>query len=115
MDPLSLRELPEQKIRAAIIKYLEARQWYVVIIIGNKLQMGLPDLFIAHQNFGQRWVEIKNPEKYSFTRAQKENFPRMVAHGVGVWIMTEATDREYEVLFKPYNLYKYWGHTRRQY
>lgn len=77
--------------------------------------MGLPDLYVAHQSFGQRWIEVKNPEKYSFTRAQRDNFPKMIAAGIGIWIMTEATESEYHCLFKTYNLYKYWGHSRRPY
>lgn len=72
-------------------------------------QSGFPDLYATHYKYGARWVEVKNPEKYCFTPAQLEWFPQFVSHGSGIWIMTAATDVEYEKLFKPCNWYLYLG------
>ena len=99
---------PERIIQNAIIEYLRAREWFVKETHGNMYQNGLPDLFCTHRRYGQRWVEVKNPEKYSFTPAQLETFPLMVANGAGVWILVAATDAEYEKLIcQPCNWYWY--------
>lgn len=37
-------------------------------MIGNAFQMGVPDLFVAHPKWGQRWIDVKRPGRnYSFT------------------------------------------------
>jgi hypothetical protein len=72
-------------------------------------QHGLPDLYIAKRRYGTRWVEVKYKKKFSFTPAQWEDFPRMVAEGIGIWIMTAATEEEYQKLFEKPNLWKYMG------
>jgi len=90
---------PEFKIQAALIKYLRARGWHVERIIGNALQMGLPDLFIAHPKWGIRWIDVKQPLKYSFTKAQKQKWPVLDAYGVGIWILTAADEEQYKKLF----------------
>lgn len=83
------------------------RDWLVKSTHGNEFQHGLPDLYCAHLRFGTRWIEVKNPLAYSFTAAQLEFFPQLNAVGVGVWILTAATESEYEKLFKPGNWYHY--------
>ena len=100
---------PEAKIQEAVIKYLREREWFVKIIHGNTYQHGLPDLYIAKRRYGSRWVEIKNPLKWKFTPAQWQDFPRMVAEGVGIWILTAANETEYQKLFDKPNLWKYMG------
>ncbi|MGO8994885.1 MAG: hypothetical protein ACLQVI_16340, partial [Polyangiaceae bacterium] len=39
--------------------YLKIRGWHVERMIGNAFQMGVPDLFIAHLKWGQRWIDVK--------------------------------------------------------
>jgi hypothetical protein len=70
-------------------------------------QSGFPDLFCCHKSYGIRWVEVKNPEKYSFTAAQLTDFPMFNAHGVGIWVLVAATEEEYKKLFRPQNWYQY--------
>ncbi len=100
---------PEAKIQEAVIRYLREREWFVQIMHGNTYQHGVPDLYIAKRRYGSRWVEIKNPEKWEFTPAQWETFPRLVAEGVGIWILTAANEKEYQKLFDKPNLWKYMG------
>jgi hypothetical protein len=69
--------------------------------------MGLPDLFCCHRSYGARWVEVKRPVGYSFTPAQVELFPKLIAHGVGVWIINDASETEYKKLFGPSNFWTY--------
>lgn len=98
---------PEAIIQEQIVTYLKLRDWFVKETHGNMYQNGLPDLFATHRTFGGRWIEVKNPLKYAFTPAQLECFPKMVAFGTGVWIMTAATDYEYRKLNRPCNWHTY--------
>lgn len=111
MEPLTTRKTrrtgPEAIIESKFIDFLKIRDWMAERTHGNEFQMGFPDLFCAHKRYGQRWVEIKNPDSYSFTPAQLDMFPKMVAHGVGVWIIVAATESEYQKLFGPQNWYTY--------
>jgi hypothetical protein len=79
------------------------------VIHGDANNMGWPDLYITHKRYGGRWVECKLPEMRGskFTAAQLEWFPKMSANGTGIWILTAATETEYEKLFKPQNWYHY--------
>jgi hypothetical protein len=70
---------------------------------GNIYQYGFPDLYIAHRSYGVRWIEIKNPDGYRFTGAQLEFFHQLASAGVGVWVLTAATEDEYKKLFSPAN------------
>ncbi len=98
---------PEAKIQEAIIKFLREREWFVKVLHGSTFQFGLPDLFIAKRKYGSRWVEVKNLESYAFTAAQLETFPKMAAEGIGIWILTAATEAEYKKLFLPPNWYQF--------
>jgi len=98
---------PEEKIRDDFIDFLKIRDWFVKIMHGSAYQSGVPDLYCAHLKYGQRWVEVKNPLKYEFTAAQRETFPKMSAHGVGIWVVTAATEEEYKKLFQQPNWYFY--------
>ena len=98
---------PELEIRTDLVAMLTLRGWYCIITHGNLYQSGLPDVYACHKSYGARWVEVKNPKKYPFTPAQLEVFPKLGAHGVGVWVLTEATEAEYNKLFKPANWYTY--------
>ena len=76
---------------------------------GNMYQSGFPDLFACHKRYGSRWIEVKNPLKYKFTPAQLQDFPMFAAHGVGVYVLTAATQLEYDKLFLPANWHTYLG------
>lgn len=87
---------------------LQSRQWLVEHTHGNAYQTGFPDLFIAHRRFGTRWIDCKNPVSYTFTKAQRKKWPLWREWGVGIWILTAATEEEYDKLFKSPNWYEYW-------
>jgi hypothetical protein len=99
---------PEYKVQAKFIEYLQCRNWRVERMIGNALQMGIPDIFIMHEKHGTRWVDLKAPGKYEFTRAQIHKWPLWEAKKVGIWIIRAATDEEYDKLFHPPNMREYW-------
>jgi len=98
---------PETIIEKAIMDYLKLRDWYVHSTHGNVYSMGLPDLYACHKRYSTRWIEVKNPNQYSFTPAQMDVFPEFAAKGVGIWIMVAATEVEYKKLFKPANWHTY--------
>ncbi len=98
---------PEYKIQQKIIKYLEAREWYVKVMTGTMYQWGIPDLLACHKKYGIKFIEVKNPESYSFTAAQHSEFPKFQAHGVPIYILTAANEANYKRLWEPSNLWKY--------
>jgi hypothetical protein len=101
---------PEKIIQDAVINYFRAREWLVKSTHGGPYQSGFPDLFMCHNRYGSRWCECKNPEKYAFTPAQMEWFPKFAAHGCGIWIVTAATQEQYERVVKgPPNWHMYLG------
>jgi hypothetical protein len=77
-------------------------------MIGNAFQSGVPDLYCYHKLNGERWIDIKNPVSYEYTKAQRVKWPQWEKAGIGVWIMVAATDEEYDKLFKPPNMRAYW-------
>lgn len=97
---------PERIIQDALIKFLKIRDWHVMETHGNAYQSGFPDLYCVHFKHRQRWIEVKNPDNYSFTPAQRNNFP-IISRVTGIWILTAATMEEYEKLFEPANWWKY--------
>lgn len=107
--PPKVRNDPEAKIRQAVINMLTLRGWYVKMTHGSMYQSGLPDLFATHSKYGGRWIEIKLPDMKGshFTAAQLQDFPKFVANGCGIWILTSDSDSEYDKLFKPHNFNYY--------
>jgi hypothetical protein len=99
---------PEYKIQKDIIVFLTARGWHVERIIGNAYQSGLPDLVAFNPKWGTRWIEIKNDGRYTFTKAQRRKFPVFERYNVGIWILTSATQEQYDLLFKEPNWRDYW-------
>ena len=83
------------------------RQWTVLNIAGNLFQKGLPDKYCIHNKYKQRWVELKNKNRYQFTKAQLEIFPLIDRTKIGIWVITEASEDEYAKLFEPPNWKKY--------
>lgn len=119
MDPLNPRAKhgPEYHIQGLWSDFLEAKGWHVERLIGNAYQSGIPDLYIAHREYGTRWVDIKVYGSYSFTKAQRDKWPIWEKNGIGIWILgaksKEACTKshmisEYEKLFEPPNLRDYW-------
>lgn len=96
----------EAKIQQNIGDFLTLKGWYVRNTHGNMYSNGWPDMYVVHQKFGARWIEVKKPTGYSFTPAQLQQFPLFCAHGAGIWIMTAATEEQYQCLFKRCN----WAH-----
>lgn len=103
---------PEAKIQDKLIDFLTVRNWYVKVLHGNAFQQGLPDLFICKREYGYRFVECKQPEKYMFTAAQGVTFPAMTNSGVGIWVMTAANESEYQKLFYKPNWWSYFTATK---
>lgn len=99
---------PEWYIQRALKQFLRDREWHVEHTNGNLYQTGFPDLFVAHKKWGQRWIDCKQPSRYSFTREQKRKWPVWDAFGTGIWILTAATQDEYDKLFGPPNWRDYW-------
>jgi hypothetical protein len=97
------KEGPEAKIQREVIAMLRNKGWFVKETHGNMYQSGFPDLYATHSLYGSRWIEIKNPEHYSFTAAQLDDFPKFSANGSRIWILTAATEFEYRKLFQPEN------------
>lgn len=98
---------PEAQIQQELIKFLRYREWYVMETHGNMYQKGFPDLYTTHRKYGIRWVEVKQPTGYSFTQAQMETFPLLSANGTGIWILSAATEMEYQKLWAPPNWHIY--------
>lgn len=113
MEPLKPRkhgdQRPEAKIQKALIKYLRNLGWFVKATHGNAYTDGWPDLFACHRTYGSRWIEVKLPEMKGskYTKAQVRDFPYFCENGSGVWVLTGATDEEYQKLFEPPNWWKY--------
>lgn len=89
----------QEKIR----DLLKTRDWAVFNTHGTMYSSGLPDMFCCHSRYGTRWIEVKMPKSYSFTPAQLDVFPMFAAKGVGIWILTTATNEQYNLLFGPDN------------
>ncbi len=98
---------PETIIQDKICDMLRQRGWYVMETHGNMYQCGFPDIYATHRKYGPRWIEVKVAHQYSFTDAQSEKFPQLIANGSRIWVLCEATDLEYEKLFKECNLFAY--------
>jgi len=99
---------PEWKIQRKLIHYLRDRDWLVEVTQGNMFQTGFPDLFLAHSRFGIRWVDVKSPVRYTFTKSQKKKWPIWEKKGAGIWILTGYDEENYDRLFKPPNMRDYW-------
>jgi len=98
---------PEYGIMKEILTFLKARGWHCERIVGLGIQFGLPDLLVCHKKYGIRFIEVKNEDRFGFTKAQKWKFPLLMENGCGIWVMTEATEGQYERLFKEPNLWDY--------
>jgi hypothetical protein len=99
---------PEWHIQRDLIRYLRDRHWHVERMIGNMFQEGIPDIYAFRRDFGSRWIDVKAPGKYSFTKAQRRKWPVWDSVGIGIWILTGANQTEYDKLFAAANWRDYW-------
>lgn len=103
MEPVNFaRNNPEAQIQQAIKVFMRARGWFVKEMGASVYVQGFPDLFCTHSKHGVRLVEVKLPLmfKSKFTPAQLQVFPQLIANGSPIWILTAATQIEYNLLFK---------------
>jgi hypothetical protein len=98
---------PEWFIRRDLKEFLESRGWHVEILVGSAFQTGIPDLYCFKRGWGERWIDVKQPKRYSFTKAQKLKWPVWERAGIGIWILVAATQVEYDKLFGPPNWRSY--------
>ena len=99
---------PEVEIQRKLVAFLQARSWHVERLFADAFQNGFPDLFAAHVKWGQRWIEVKRPDESSFTQRQRQKFPVWEKFRIGIWILTAATQAQYDLLFKPPNWRDFW-------
>lgn len=102
------RSNPEARTQRKVIDFLRLRGWYVRQTHGNAYSVGWPDLYCFHREHGTRWVDLKVLGQNRLTKAQCQVWPEMAAAGIGVWIMTSASEEEYGKLFLPANFSEYW-------
>lgn len=104
---------PERIIQDNLIRLLRRKGWIVKSTHGTVYSDGLPDLWATHKLYGGRWIEVKLPDMKGsrWTKAQKETFPLWVANGTPIWILTAATEKEYNKLFEKENFSYYWALT----
>lgn len=111
MEPKKIRpgRGPEEVIQDALVSFLTLRQWLCKETHGNMYQSGFPDIYATHYKYGVRWIEVKLPEMKGsrWTPAQLEWFPKFSANGTRIWVLTAATESEYQKLFKEPNLWAY--------
>jgi hypothetical protein len=98
----------ELDIQRELVDFLRTRGWHVERMLANAYQTGIPDLFCYHTKWGMRWVEVKRPEGYSFTRRQRQKWPEWEKAGIGIWILTAATQEQYDLLFRAPNWQAFW-------
>lgn len=96
---------PEAEIQKRVLTALRANGWFCKELHGDLYQFGMPDIFACKRGEGWRFVEIKQPVRYSFTNAQYESFPRLQSEGIGVWILTSET--QLDLLKKPANWHQF--------
>jgi hypothetical protein len=117
MDPKKIRQTkgPELVIQIAIEDKLRMLKWVVKRTHGNVFQSGLPDIYAAHRMYGARWIEVKDPNRKGdiFTPAQFEFFPQLMSVGIGVWILTSASDEQIALLHKEPNWWSFLNCVRK--
>lgn len=102
------RHGPEWHIQQDLVRFLKTRGWLVERLIGNAFQTGIPDLYCHHPKWGGRWIDVKQPDRYSLTKAQRRKWPEWERFGVGVWILTGAAQEQYDLLFQAPNWRAFW-------
>jgi len=72
------------------VRLLKSRGWECQNIVGSQNMSGLPDYYVYHKNYGDRWIEFKvykdiKSTYISTTDAQKIVIPKMLDAGVRVY------------------------------
>lgn len=98
----------ERDIQRELVAFLQARDWHVERMSADAYQNGIPDLYCHHPKWGGRWIEVKRPTDYTFTRRQRQKWPKWSQAGIPIWILTAATQEQYDLLFKPPNWRDFW-------
>jgi hypothetical protein len=99
---------PELDIQSELVEFLASCGWLVEPMLADAFQTGLPDFYCHHPQWGERWVEVKRADNYTFTLRQRQKWPGWEASGVGIWILTAATEEQYGLLFKDPNWRQFW-------
>jgi hypothetical protein len=99
---------PEAKIQRKLVEFLRVHGWYVERMLANAYQTGIPDLYCYHKKWGSRWIEVKRPHDYTFTPAQRRKWPEWEKAGIPIFILTAATEEQYNLLFKAPNWREFW-------
>lgn len=79
--------------------HIRSKEWYGVNISCNKFQKGLPDYYFTKTNNRPRWVEYKIINKHgkiSFTPAQVDKFPKLMANGTMIYVLCTRFDTPLE-------------------
>ena len=93
----------ESQIQYDIRCFLYARGWFSLNMMGNAFQKGVPDLYCIHLQHGKRWIEVKRPDHYDFTKWQLIVFPQLEAHGDQIFVLVNNSMEEYEKLWEEPN------------
>jgi len=99
---------PEVQIQRELVAFLKARGWHVERLFADAFQNGFPDLYCYHKKWHERWIEVKRPDRYTFTLRQRQKWPVWESFGIGIWVLTAATQEQYDLLFKPPNWREFW-------
>lgn len=100
---------PEDQLKEKIKSFLAQRGWLVEHTHGNVYQKGLPDLYCWNEQLGiHRWVDVKMPNRHTYTKDQCQKWTYWESKGLGVWIMMGASEGWYQKLFEPPNFREYW-------
>lgn len=76
--------------------------WHIEKTHGSMYMKGWPDLFLANANHGTFWVEMKKIGG-RLEDTQYKKFLVWARHGVKIFILTGASDKEVAKLFGPAN------------
>ena len=100
------RDKPEYKTKRTkndLVKYLEIRGWLTQRMSADAFLKGFPDLFCADNKWGTRWVEVRRPENHTLNKAQRRRWALWDELRIGIWVLTAATQEEFNKLYKPPN------------
>lgn len=99
---------PEERTQAKLIDLLKTQGWHVERMLADIWQNGIPDLYCYRRPEGERWVEVKRRASYTLTLRQRQKFPKWEKAGIRIWILTAATEAQYNLLFQPPNWRDFW-------
>ncbi len=99
----NIKQETDNQLRRKIVKYLTLRGWYVEPLLSNAYHDGIPVLYCFKREYGFRWVEPKRPDDRSLTRLQWRKFSEWEEVNLPIWILTAATQEQYDLLFGPPN------------